>query len=106
MLSTAGKIFAIVYSIIGIPLILLYLGQCSKALSGLVSGNKILTVAAVAVFVTAVIYDITEDSDEDTVSSIYFLCLTLFLSHYCRFIQPQFRISVSDNWAWCSVAEQ
>uniref|UniRef100_A0A0N5A8C4 Ion_trans_2 domain-containing protein n=1 Tax=Syphacia muris TaxID=451379 RepID=A0A0N5A8C4_9BILA len=79
VLSTPGKIFAMLYSAIGIPLTLLYLGQCSKMLSGLASANKLLSAACIAIFVTAIVYDITEDSEEDTVCFSFFHCYFLVI---------------------------
>lgn len=66
-LTTGGKIFAIAYAIFGIPLALLYLGQCSKIVAGLLPGDRVLAAAFSAIFLTAIIYDIAEDSEDDTV---------------------------------------
>ncbi|VDN07870.1 unnamed protein product [Thelazia callipaeda] len=64
--STLGKIVAISYAVIGIPLALLYLGQCSKMFAGLFSGNHLLIAALVTVFAAAVIFDVIEKSDDNT----------------------------------------
>ncbi|VDK48637.1 unnamed protein product [Gongylonema pulchrum] len=64
--SPAGKLAAMVYAIIGIPLALLYLGQCSKMFAGLISGNNILVVALATIFTATVLFDIVEKSDDDT----------------------------------------
>ncbi|VDO07539.1 unnamed protein product [Brugia timori] len=53
------------YAIIGIPLALLYLAQCSKMFAGLLPGNHILIAALVAIFATAIVSDILEESNDD-----------------------------------------
>ncbi|KAE9555511.1 hypothetical protein FO519_001279 [Halicephalobus sp. NKZ332] len=65
-LSTEAKVFSIFYSLFGIPLVLLYLSQCVKALSSFWQGIQIFGVALGCVFVIAVLYDIVEQSAEDT----------------------------------------
>lgn len=65
--SPIGKVAAMGYAIVGIPLALLYLAQCSKMLARLFAGNHILIAALVTVFATAVIFDIIEESNDDTV---------------------------------------
>ncbi|KAL3982118.1 Ion channel family protein [Acanthocheilonema viteae] len=64
--SPIGKIAAMSYAIIGIPLALLYLAQCSKMFAGLFPGNHIFIAALVAIFAAAVIFDIIEESNDDT----------------------------------------
>ncbi|KAK6110388.1 Ion channel family protein [Brugia pahangi] len=63
--SPIGKIAAMNYAIIGIPLALLYLAQCSKMFAGLLPGNHILIAALVAIFATAIVSDILEESNDD-----------------------------------------
>lgn len=69
------------YAIIGIPLALLYLAQCSKMFAGLFPGNHILIAALVTVFATAVIFDIIEESNDDTVhlNFLNFKCNEIFV---------------------------
>lgn len=55
------------YAIIGIPLALLYLAQCSKMFAGLFPCNHIFIAALVAIFATAVVFDIIEGPNDDTV---------------------------------------
>jgi hypothetical protein len=67
-LSMEIKFFSILYSVFGVPLMLLYLGQCAKAISSALPGlrNAVL-LSTIAVFVIAVIHDIVEQSSDDTV---------------------------------------
>lgn len=65
-LTAVGKLFAMAYAVVGIPLALLYLGQCSKIVAGLLPGGRVLGAAFAAIFVATILYDITEGSDDDT----------------------------------------
>lgn len=65
--SSAGKVAALAYAIIGIPLALLYLGQCSKMFAGLLPGYNVFVAALAIIFAAAVIFDIIEESSDDTV---------------------------------------
>uniref|UniRef100_A0A7E4ZSE4 Ion_trans_2 domain-containing protein n=1 Tax=Panagrellus redivivus TaxID=6233 RepID=A0A7E4ZSE4_PANRE len=65
-LSFAAKVFSIVYAIFGIPLFYLCITQCAKAISSFWNGSNAFFFAAGCVFVTAVIYDIVEQSTDDT----------------------------------------
>lgn len=76
-----GKIAAMSYAIVGIPLALLYLAQCSKMFAGLFPGNHLFIAALIAIFATAVIFDIMEESNDDTV------CLNLLNSSNFPFIK-------------------
>ena len=66
-LSYEQKLFSLIYSIIGIPLMMLYLGQCTKAIRSLFPGRQIFILVLIVLFASAIIYDIIEQSDEDVV---------------------------------------
>ncbi|VDK45988.1 unnamed protein product [Anisakis simplex] len=48
-LTTGGKVFAILYAVFGIPLALLYLGQCSKIITGLLPGDRVIAAAVATI---------------------------------------------------------
>ncbi|MCP9266035.1 Exocyst complex component 1 [Dirofilaria immitis] len=87
--SPIGKITAMSYAIIGIPLALLYLAQCSKMFTGLFPGNYLLIAALVALFAAAVIFDIVEDSNDDTpfIDVVFHIFLILSTVGSCN-IEP------------------
>lgn len=67
-LSYEIKFFSILYSVCGIPLMLLYLGQCAKAISSALPGlRNALILCIVVVFLIAMIHDIIEQGSDDTV---------------------------------------
>uniref|UniRef100_A0A914Y838 Potassium channel domain-containing protein n=1 Tax=Panagrolaimus superbus TaxID=310955 RepID=A0A914Y838_9BILA len=65
-LSREAKIFSIVYSFFGIPLSLLYLNQCVKAASSFWKDQNAFVFAGGCVFFVAVLYDVIEQSSDDT----------------------------------------
>lgn len=67
-LSIEAKIFSIFYSIFGIPLVMLYLNQCVKAISSFWQGFEVYAFFAGFIFVVAILYDVIEQTSDDTVS--------------------------------------
>jgi hypothetical protein len=68
-LSIEIKVFSIFYSIFGIPLMLLYLSQCAKAITSALPGLKNLILTSIVVlFLVAIVHDIVEQGSDDTVS--------------------------------------
>ncbi|CAJ0565982.1 unnamed protein product, partial [Mesorhabditis spiculigera] len=65
-LSTLGKMFCFVYSLLGVPLALLYLSHCNKMAACLCSSTKIFLSTFSLIFVGAVVYDIVEQGSDDT----------------------------------------
>uniref|UniRef100_A0AC35GV12 Potassium channel domain-containing protein n=1 Tax=Panagrolaimus sp. PS1159 TaxID=55785 RepID=A0AC35GV12_9BILA len=65
-LSREAKIFSILYSFFGIPLSLLYLNQCVKAASSFWQDQNVFIFAGGCVFFVAVLYDVIEQSSDDT----------------------------------------
>ncbi|CAD5217661.1 unnamed protein product [Bursaphelenchus okinawaensis] len=66
-LNFESKLFSILYSAFGIPFVLLYLGQCARAITSIVSGLKQLLLLLVTVlFLVSIAYDVVEQSAEDT----------------------------------------
>lgn len=67
-LNRETKLFSILYAVLGIPLVLVYLGQCARAISSLFPGVRNLLLAmAGTCFLVAVIYDVAEQGSDDTV---------------------------------------
>jgi hypothetical protein len=72
-LSAVTKLFLVVFALVGIPLMLIYLGQCVKAVRAVTDDNGwgewicALFFAVVALVVTAISLDITETNREDVV---------------------------------------
>lgn len=69
-LSYEQKLFSLIYSIFGIPLMMLYLGQCAKAIRSLFPGRQIFGLVVILIFASAIFYDIIEQSDDDVVRNI------------------------------------
>lgn len=67
-LPLLGKIFAFFYAVVGIPITLLYLGQCGRMLTSLWPGKKAILPAVGFLLFSALIYDIVEQGTDDTVS--------------------------------------
>jgi hypothetical protein len=65
-LSLEAKIFSIIYTTFGIPLVMLYLAQCAKAITAILPGNQTLLLAVSLLFITSIVHDIFEDGDDDT----------------------------------------
>uniref|UniRef100_A0AC34QTM1 Potassium channel domain-containing protein n=1 Tax=Panagrolaimus sp. JU765 TaxID=591449 RepID=A0AC34QTM1_9BILA len=65
-LSIEAKIFSIFYSIFGIPLVMLYLNQCVKAISSFWQGFEVYAFFAGFIFVVAILYDVIEQTSDDT----------------------------------------
>ncbi|CAG9537927.1 unnamed protein product [Cercopithifilaria johnstoni] len=88
--SPIGKIAAMSYGIIGIPLALLYVAQCSKMFVGLLPGNHIFIAALVAIFATAVVFDIIEESNDDTpfIDAVFHVFLILSTVGSCNIEPP------------------
>ncbi|CAJ0610205.1 unnamed protein product [Cylicocyclus nassatus] len=64
-LTTAGKIFAVVYTIIGVPLCLLLLTQCGRMITSLWEGRGLAIPVICFIFFSAVVYDIIENGTDD-----------------------------------------
>jgi hypothetical protein len=78
-LSVEIKVFSIFYSVFGIPLMLLYLGQCARAITSALPGLKNLIITSVAVlFLVAVIHDVVEQGSDDTVSLVFLFIIFPF----------------------------
>ncbi|KAH7730654.1 hypothetical protein AAVH_01703 [Aphelenchoides avenae] len=66
-LSFEAKMFSMIYTAIGIPLVMMYLAQCAKAITSILSGQNLFIFGVGLLFFTAILYDIFEAVDEDTV---------------------------------------
>ncbi|GMT07595.1 hypothetical protein PENTCL1PPCAC_29769, partial [Pristionchus entomophagus] len=69
-LTAGGQLFAMLYSLAGIPLYLLYLTQCNRMLASVITGWRVVVSLFSFVFVGAVIVDIAE-KDSDATSFLY-----------------------------------
>ncbi|KAK0396527.1 hypothetical protein QR680_001753 [Steinernema hermaphroditum] len=65
-MSFEAKLFSIFYAIFGVPLTLLYLSQCAKLITSLISEKNILSGTAIAILLIAILYDIFEQGSDDT----------------------------------------
>ncbi|CAL2052841.1 unnamed protein product [Caenorhabditis brenneri] len=63
--TTSGKLFAVIYAVIGTPLFLTVIGQLGKMVTSLWQGTTLWIVAIVYIFISAVIYDIVEGGSDD-----------------------------------------
>ncbi|MFH4976675.1 hypothetical protein AB6A40_003384 [Gnathostoma spinigerum] len=106
-LTWAGKAFAMLYASFGIPLTMLYLGQCSKMISGLLPGDRALFTALVTVFLSAVLYDIVGGTKDDTpfLDAVLHVFLTVSTVGDCSG-QPTLTLSLVCIFAisLCSIA--
>lgn len=67
-LSIEIKFFSILYSIFGIPLMLMYLNQCAKAITSALPGFRSLLILSLGVlFLVAIVHDVVEQGSDDTV---------------------------------------
>ncbi|KAI1712723.1 Ion channel [Ditylenchus destructor] len=64
-LTDSAKFFSIVYATVGIPLTLIYLGQCAKAITSLLPGQNIIFAAFGLLLATAIVLDIVEQHEDD-----------------------------------------
>ncbi|KAL6722804.1 hypothetical protein Aduo_017891 [Ancylostoma duodenale] len=64
-MTTAGKIFSVVYAFIGVPLCLLLITQCGRMITSIWEGRGLIVPVVCFVFVSAVAYDIIEDGTDD-----------------------------------------
>ncbi|KAI6188575.1 Ion-trans-2 domain-containing protein [Aphelenchoides besseyi] len=84
-MSIEIKLFSIIFSFIGIPLMLLYLGQCAKAISSVFPSFRTLIPLVIAIlFGVAILYDVVEEGSDDTpfidaVLSVFFTMTTIGL---------------------------
>ncbi|VDN56327.1 unnamed protein product [Dracunculus medinensis] len=85
--TSVGKIFTILYATFGIPLALLYLNQCSKMISGLLPGDRVIFGAVIVLFFNAIVYDIAQKGTDDTpfIDAVYQVFLTLSTIGSCNF---------------------
>lgn len=63
--TTSGKLFAVIYAIIGTPLFLTVIGQLGKMVTSLWQGTTLWIVTIMYIFISAVIYDIVEGGSDD-----------------------------------------
>lgn len=63
--NTVGKIFAVVYTIIGVPLCLLLLSQIGRMITSIWEGRALVLPVAGFVFMSAIVYDIIEGGTDD-----------------------------------------
>ncbi|ETN80262.1 hypothetical protein RB195_026232 [Necator americanus] len=63
--TTAGKLFAIVYIAIGVPLCLLVITQCGRMITSIWEGRGLIIPVVGFVFISAVAYDIIEEGSDD-----------------------------------------
>ncbi|KAJ1352058.1 hypothetical protein KIN20_008247 [Parelaphostrongylus tenuis] len=65
MFTITGKIFTVIYATIGVPLCLLLLTQCGRMITSIWEGKTLIIPVICYIFVSAVIYDVIEDRDDD-----------------------------------------
>uniref|UniRef100_A0A0K0DRW6 Aa_trans domain-containing protein n=1 Tax=Angiostrongylus cantonensis TaxID=6313 RepID=A0A0K0DRW6_ANGCA len=65
MLTISGKIFTVIYAIIGIPLCLLLMTQCGRMITSIWEGKTLVVSVICFIFVSAIIYDVIEDNSDD-----------------------------------------
>ncbi|CAD5222431.1 unnamed protein product [Bursaphelenchus xylophilus] len=66
-LNIESKIFSMFYAAFGIPFVLLYLGQCARAITSVISGVKQLLLLLLSVlFLVSIAYDVVEQGADDT----------------------------------------
>ncbi|XGW33540.1 hypothetical protein V3C99_017724 [Haemonchus contortus] len=63
--TTVGKAFAILYTLIGVPLCLLLVSQCGRMFTSIWEGRALMIPTMSFIFVSAIIYDIIEDGTDD-----------------------------------------
>ncbi|KJH42967.1 hypothetical protein DICVIV_11045 [Dictyocaulus viviparus] len=64
-LTFTGKVFAVLYSIIGVPLCLLVITQCGRMLTSLWEGRKLFIPIICFTLISAIIYDIMDNRSDD-----------------------------------------